>query len=475
MQAIDNDGDLKKFVSIYKFHLVIFVFSFLILSAFFIDPDLGWHLAIGEQFIKSKTVASVDQFSWTIPGHPWKISYLLYQVIVVYMFKNMPLFLIGIIFSLAASCGVVFLLEKRISWIKVLAVIPACMLLASNLGIRPHVFSFLLFAIMLKFLEKKLYLKYAHVILWFLIFALWVNLHQGFLIGLLVLGAYVGIEGIISIREKRFTPVLVLCPLVGFLGTLVNPFGIDNWTSISRDSSITVTWTTIAEFQPIVVYRAGSFLFPLTGAIFIYIFIKNIKRVEPHFFLMGAFLFSAAFITGLLTFFWAAVFIFIVSRYWEFKLRVKFVKFFKLAFYVWIFTAVISLSLSFAVRLFESLSIEERLILDGYPVAAADFIREEKLTDHLFNEYSWGGYLDWQLPEAKVFIDGRMASWRKPDGALILSDYMAVNSGKCDVLKNYEVRVVLVKAGGKSKCFDGFLSVYKDKVAEVWVRKQLTN
>lgn len=466
---------MKKFFSVYRFHLVIFLAAFLILSRFNFDPDLGWHLAIGEQFFKSNAVSPIDQFSWTMPGHTWEISYLLYQILAVYLFKNVPLFLIGTIFGLAASGGVLVLLTPKMNWTKVLVIFPALGVLAFNLGIRPHLFSLLLFAIMLKFLEKRLFLKYSQVILWFLIFALWVNLHQGFLIGLLVLGLYVVIEGMISIREKRFALTLVLCPLFGFLGTLVNPFGIGIWTSISRDSAVAVTWTTVAEFQPIVIYSAGSLLFALTGVIFVYVFIKKMKSVEPHFFLIGALLFSTAFITSLLAFLWGAVFIFIVSRYLDFKLKVKIDKFSKIPLYTAISSAIVSLILSFVIRAFGSKSIEERLLFDGYPVAAAEFLREKKLTDHLFNAYAWGGYLDWQLPEAKVFIDGRMASWRKTDGGLILSDYMEVISGKCDVLKKYEVRVVLIQAGGRSKCFNDLKLVYRDKAAEVWKKESITN
>jgi hypothetical protein len=47
----------------------------------------------------------------------------------------------------------------------------------------------------------------------------------------------------------------------------------------------------------------------------------------------------------------------------------------------------------------------------GNPVAAVDFIRNAHLSSHLtgrmLNEYVYGGYLTWALPEHKVFIDGR--------------------------------------------------------------------
>jgi hypothetical protein len=42
-----------------------------------------------------------------------------------------------------------------------------------------------------------------------------------------------------------------------------------------------------------------------------------------------------------------------------------------------------------------------------YPVAAADYIRNHKLAQPLFNAYEWGGFLMWYMPDYPVAIDGR--------------------------------------------------------------------
>ena len=44
----------------------------------------------------------------------------------------------------------------------------------------------------------------------------------------------------------------------------------------------------------------------------------------------------------------------------------------------------------------------------NYPVAAADYIREHRLPQPLFNAFEWGGFLTWYLPEYPVAIDGRI-------------------------------------------------------------------
>ena len=42
-----------------------------------------------------------------------------------------------------------------------------------------------------------------------------------------------------------------------------------------------------------------------------------------------------------------------------------------------------------------------------YPVDAADFIASQELKGRMYNDFNWGGYLMWRLPEQKVSIDGR--------------------------------------------------------------------
>jgi hypothetical protein len=49
----------------------------------------------------------------------------------------------------------------------------------------------------------------------------------------------------------------------------------------------------------------------------------------------------------------------------------------------------------------------------SYPAGAVTYIRKNNLQGRMMSLYGWGGYLIWQMPEQKVFIDGRMPSWRR--------------------------------------------------------------
>ena len=43
----------------------------------------------------------------------------------------------------------------------------------------------------------------------------------------------------------------------------------------------------------------------------------------------------------------------------------------------------------------------------NYPVKAVQYTRASHLAGPLFNDYDWGGFLIWSLPELPVAIDGR--------------------------------------------------------------------
>jgi hypothetical protein len=67
----------------------------------------------------------------------------------------------------------------------------------------------------------------------------------------------------------------------------------------------------------------------------------------------------------------------------------------------------------------------------------------------MLNDYSWGGYLIWQLPEYKTFIDGRMTAWRD-ESSYLMEDYREIiyatekNRGVLDkYLEKYNIKWVL--------------------------------
>ena len=105
----------------YKFQILLFILSFLILTKLNIDPDLGWHLAIGERFLRGGEIVRGDPFSWTMPGYEFGNYFFLYQITVSFLFNKLGYILTEILFGILVSAGVLLLLPKTLSFWKVLA------------------------------------------------------------------------------------------------------------------------------------------------------------------------------------------------------------------------------------------------------------------------------------------------------------------------------------------------------------------
>jgi hypothetical protein len=64
----------------------------------------------------------------------------------------------------------------------------------------------------------------------------------------------------------------------------------------------------------------------------------------------------------------------------------------------------------------------------------------------LYNDYGYGGFLLWWLPDRKIFIDGRMPAWRNGDCTL-LHDYMALTRSdpELGILRKYSIDWALIR------------------------------
>jgi hypothetical protein len=114
-----------------------------------------------------------------------------------------------------------------------------------------------------------------------------------------------------------------------------------------------------------------------------------------------------------------------------------------------------------------------------YPIEAVRWIRRhrEEVGRRLYNDYGYGGFLLWQLPGEKIFIDGRMPAWRIKDRR-IFQDYMALNredSPQLDLLDRYGVDWALTQRDGALaaalKSHPAWKSVYADAKVVI-VRRQ---
>ena len=455
----------------YKIHVLIFLISFLILTRFNIDPDLGWHLAIGNEFLETGRVIRGDEFSWTMPHFLWGNTYFLYEVFVSVLFANLNFALIVTIFGLISAAGILFLLSKKVNLITLLVVGLGVAIATSNLGIRPHTFSFLFFSVLIFALDRRYFQKPTHIIFWFILFLLWGNIHRGYLVGLVVFAAFVLADYFTNyfkgIRHDLRFPTLTFG--AALFATIVNPFGLRAWQSgIIGDATSFENIMNITEWKPIVLVFPVNIIFALSGAIYIYILKAKGLKIDFAWIFLSSLIFAFTFISVAFTFFWAAIFIFLATRHAGLGLKLNIKKIEQIPLYFSTTAVILALVLNFFIEVLQFGNIENRMIYDKYPLKATRFIKERGVLENVFNEYGWGGFIDWQLPQQKVFIDGRMASW-KFEGKSILSDYMAIREGDCVLVSQYQIKSVIFPAGKDIECFGNWEVIYEDEIAKVLV------
>jgi hypothetical protein len=108
------------------------------------------------------------------------------------------------------------------------------------------------------------------------------------------------------------------------------------------------------------------------------------------------------------------------------------------------------------------------------PAQAVDFIRHTGLSGRMLNEYVYGGYLAWELPGQKVFIDGRadVYAWTG-----VFQDYGAWATLHQDpnvLLDKYRIDFCLLSQSAPltrvMRYLPGWRETYSDSVSVIFVR-----
>ncbi|NJN80629.1 MAG: hypothetical protein HC797_09275 [Anaerolineales bacterium] len=80
----------------------------------------------------------------------------------------------------------------------------------------------------------------------------------------------------------------------------------------------------------------------------------------------------------------------------------------------------------------------------NYPTAAIEWIKTNQPKGKLFNSYNWGGYLLWTLPEYLVFIDGRADLY----GNEMISQWQTVvnqQENAFEILDYWDANIILIE------------------------------
>jgi hypothetical protein len=458
------------------------VITALTVSSRFDDPDLWFHLKLGQVVWTTHSIPSTDIFSFTAQGHAWIAHEWLaelgtYAAYRLGGYTGLMLCFVGLASLLFAL--VYFLCYQRCgSWLTAfLGGVCAWYFATPGLAIRPLLLGHLLLVIELILLGLA---SRNRGWLWLLppLFALWVNCHGSYFFGMGVLGVYwlcsfaggrwgfVVAEARDSQYRKALGVTLVLC----VLALCANPIGI----------RLLLYPLNVAFHQSTAVHAVQEWLPPdlqegrawgMIGAVIGILLLSSLHRLELP--LREMLVLAAAFALGLQHARMLFVFGIVVSpvvcqvlapllgrdREREHPVANGLLLCAFMAAIVWGFPSPAGL---------------QRQVTKQSPVGAVDYIRRARLSGPMLNEYVFGDYLIWALPEEKDFIDGRGDVF---DWAGVFQEYglwFRLQEDPRILLNKYKIRFCVISKGAPMThvlpYLPGWRQVYADDVATVFAQ-----
>jgi hypothetical protein len=384
------------------------------------DPDIWWHLRVGEWILEQHTVPNDDSFSAYGHGKPWVAYSWLFEVLVYGLYKNFGLS--GLLLFTVMMSLVIALAVHRLIRPGGLPFLAEAVLLALTLGAmkplmspRPWLFSIVFFAAELIVLfHVRRTGRTAALLILPPLFILWANLHIQFLYGLIALGLFV-LEAWLNFRWRRDGAERDCSPLpVGRLSGVAlacvaavffTPYHYGLLWPIVEYSMNTGAFQNISELHPLF-FRSPAdwFVLVLTlGAVYTLGWQKRATIFPTLLLGMGAFLgFRAQRDTWVLLLGSAVI----LSEYRSFALSGEPLRLTKSRCVA--IAAAVLLALYFIARHRQlSESHLETAVAEKFPVRAVHFVKSAGYSGRLYNTLDWGGYLIWSLPEIPVAMDGR--------------------------------------------------------------------
>ncbi len=203
------------------------------------DGDTGWHIRIGQWILAHRQVPQQDMFSFTKPGAPFFAWEWLWDVLAakLYQYGGLGAVVVASLLVISLATALLYRLVYRRCGNPLVAIVLTG-LAAAGSSIhwlaRPHLLTMLFMVIFLSILERVREGRTGW--LWALpaITILWTNLHGGFLIGIVIVGAYAGGEllGAVVTRDRdersrslRAAAKYLAATAGCALASLVNPYG----------------------------------------------------------------------------------------------------------------------------------------------------------------------------------------------------------------------------------------------------------
>jgi hypothetical protein len=419
------------------------------------DPDIWWHLRNAQYLVSNLRFPNFDSYSFTAAGSPWVNHEWLSELFYYAAFRAVGTTGIFLVFAsvLAVLVVAIFWLSLKEAQDPLAAAVAAIFGgLLAGIGFTPRTqhFGWLCFVGIYGTLLRYRSARRAPLWLVPILFCVWANCHGTWLIGLVIYAIFV-CAGLIHHDMGHLAAApwsnheLKKLVFIGFASVAVlfaNPFGyrlvlypFDMMFRQNLNVGTVEEWASVNFDDP-----RGRIVALVLGAVFAMALIGR-KRWRMDDALLTVFVLYCGlthmrflFLAGMVLPPILAPQFGRISSYDPRRERRV------------INSALVATLIGVCAFGFPSARMLDDEVADYFPVGAIRYLRAHPQEGHMFNLYQWGGYLEWNMPNVRAFIDSRTDIFEYKG---VLNDYLDVVklSKSQEILDRYGVTYVVYPSG----------------------------
>ena len=475
---------------------LLFVLAFSSGQGLLADGDTGYHIRTGELILRTWQVPTQDPYSFHYPPLRWTAHEWLSEIIMAVVFSQFGLTGVVLFFAFVLAVTHWFLYQSLRSKSNDILLCTTVTLLATASSsihwlARPHVFSLLFTVAWCHFLDR-FQNRNDHSLAYLPpMMLLWVNLHGGFMIGLIFMTIYLGgnlFYGLACRHEQSKVHARkakkLFFTLIAAIGVcLINPYGLEILWFPFRVASDRFIMDRVTEFLSPNFHEVLPFKYMLLATIgALALSRRPLGLIELALILLLSYmaLYSARHIS-----LFALVIAPILVRSTEgilnrlpdrilrsYKMRIRNLTVIdeNLKGCLWPISSIL-----LVMGLAAAGTLQYRFSEKAFPVSAVEFLKREPITGNMFNNDEFGDYLIFAAwPAYRVFMDGRSDMYGERFGRAYFRAAQAQPGWK-EVFEKYGITWVLFDTYSPLSAAlqeqTDWQVIYSDHVATIFVKK----
>lgn len=387
------------------------------------DADVWWHLKVGQWILANGAFPHSGIFSRTAADRPWAAYSWGYEILLAKFYAWFGITGIawfGVLMVIGTALVFFWALHRvsRRFWISYVLCAVGGLACLYNVLPRPVFFSMMFFAVVLVLLHEANVSGQSKA-LWLLplVFALWANFHIQFIYGLIVVSVFTmmnAAQQLLSERLPRSLSTLRMPPVrssvlvwaASFLACCIGPYSYPLYGVVFSYAKSKFPYEYLQEFQPIDFRHPSDYFL---AAITISAIIVVVRKEHVDITSLAVLAIGTAFAWRGVRDAWflaisAGIIIADTYRSDQSERVTTTAKIIPSVLACLLLTSslfVIAERTQFTERELD------RTISSEYPVDAINFLRRNPFPGAIYNDFGWGGFLIWYMPDHPVSIDGR--------------------------------------------------------------------